>query len=243
MRKVFCEACGATYSISSNARSGSHYAFRCTRCGARMRVVVPEPDASVDREVADARRAAESRRLELEASVAALDLEMIRTNVQQLVEAPLSVVAAADIEAFERDHGVTLPSDYHRFLTTIGDRAPGPLGGLIPFGHGLPDDDDEHHLLDDDTRDRIGKPFPGRDTGDEDADDEHNGALDFDDFAHGVVPLASADMLTAWLVVHGTEAGRVWECDGGSWYRAATPLCRPVSFREWYAVWLSQNRR
>ena len=55
----------------------------------------------------------------------------------------------------------------------------------------------------------------------------------------GVLPIAEFDDngVSYYVVVHGDERGRIWEVDGG-YSPAASPLCRPLNFREWYALWL-----
>src|SRR5512142_2282534 len=45
----------------------------------------------------------------------------------------------ADVISFERRHKVSLPDDYRRFITEIGNGGAGPYYGVFPFGK---DDDD-----------------------------------------------------------------------------------------------------
>src|SRR6516162_3039220 len=55
---------------------------------------------------------------------------------QYKLNPPLPV---SSIEAFEERHGVSMPEDYRRFITEIGNGGAGPCYGVLPFGK---DDDD-----------------------------------------------------------------------------------------------------
>jgi hypothetical protein len=41
---------------------------------------------------------------------------------------------AAEVEAFERKHSITLPDDYKYFLTQVGNGGAGPFHGVLPLG-------------------------------------------------------------------------------------------------------------
>lgn len=179
---------------------------------------------------------------ELERRIAALDWPAIKSVVLELADATPTPVPLSEIERFEQECGISLPSEYREFLLRIGTPAPGPGDGLVPFGRSFPHDDALPPELRDfpalaaQERACLRLPFPGRNpsdgnTGDDDDDGEDLGG-------DGLLPLAT-DLCGYWayLVVSGTERGRVWECEDGM-HPARTPLGRPVSFREWYAVWL-----
>jgi hypothetical protein len=174
---------------------------------------------------------------ELERRIAALDWPAIKAAVLELADAPPTPISLAEIEAFERGYGISLPGDYREFLLLIGTNAPGPGEGLVPFRCGFPDEDGRFLEVDDEGWSRLRLPFPGRHP-DRGADEDpelgtFDGWLD-----EGVLPLAT-NLSDFWahLVVTGPERGRVWETDGGT-FPAPTRLGRPVGFREWYAEWL-----
>lgn len=169
-------------------------------------------------------------REELERRIAAYDWATIRKAVLALSASPPTPIPVDEIEAFERTYRISLPDDYRRFLLEIGDGAPGPGEGILPFRHGV-------------IEEAVGVPFPGRNTGDDEADDEHNAEIDIVDWHNGVLPIAEFDEngVSYYVVVHGEERGRIWEVDG-EYSPAASPLCRPLNFREWYALWLDRQR-
>jgi hypothetical protein len=195
--------------------------------------------------------AAERRRV-LEEHVQLLDLPAIGAAVAKLPSAPptLSPITSARIQEFEQRCGVVLPDEYRAFLLTVGDGAPGPWGELVPLGYEPDPSTGDLGPLSDEFCARICEPFKGIGDGeldehDEDEDEEDEEDDDGESWDEvnwdGVLPLAwGGDTMWAWLVVTGPERGRVWETENGDWFPAATPLCRPVTFREWYAVWLHE---
>jgi hypothetical protein len=186
----------------------------------------------------------DAARADLERRIATLHWPAIKSAVLELADSRPTPVPLSDIEAFEQECGVSLPDEYREFLLMIGVPAPGPRDGLVPFGCGFPHDGDlppelwEFPVLSEEERGSLRLPFPGRHTGDENADDDRDDDAMENWHAEGVLPLAT-DLSNYWafLVVTGDERGRVWESEDGT-HPALTPLCRPVSFREWYAVWL-----
>jgi hypothetical protein len=166
------------------------------------------------------------------------------------------------IEAFEERHRVSLPEDYRRFITEIGNGGAGPSYGVLPFGK------------DDDDRDWEGgglvgdpsKPFPhtsawnlpesfweGEPKTPPDIpleEDRLMEAWDRELEAHywnpaimnGAIPICHKGCaLRQWLVIHGDQRGFVWD-DNRVDNAGIAPVLRksgePVTFADWYMGWL-----
>jgi hypothetical protein len=193
--------------------------------------------------------AAAARRVVLEERIRALDHAALAAAVAGLpptLPRP-TPITLAQIQEHEARWGVVLPEGLREFLLAVGDGAPGPWGGLIPLGKQRNPSTGALEPLPEEVSARMREPFAGRgpvDVGgdpiedEEDGDDEHDWITE-DPSLDGVLPLAYGGCaMWAWIVVTGPERGRVWETDSCGWSPAATPLCRPVTFLEWYAVWL-----
>lgn len=242
MTTFSCGACGASYGLPDQVRAGARFSIRCHVCGAQIHIEVPSPGTSSTPPLGATTAAAERRRV-LEEHVRLLDLSAIKAAVAKLPSAAptSSGVTSSRIEAFEARWGIVLPDEYRAFLLTVGDGAPGPWGGLIPLGYEPDPSTGELVPLSEEIGARIREPFKGSTDGAESelAEERDDGDPREEATWDGVLPLAwGGDTMWAWLVVTGPERGRVWETESGSWFPAATPLCRPVTFREWYAVWL-----
>jgi hypothetical protein len=190
----------------------------------------------------------DAERAELERRIATLDWAAIKGVVLELADSPATPVPLADIEAFERQCGISLPDDYREFQQIIGTfESDDPLD-LVPFGCGAPDDGGlfwNYPRLTDEECAWLRLPFPLRNTDDEDDDDDDDDEAEecWDWGPEGLLPLvANVDVgcstYSAYLVVTGDERGRVWEHDKDGMHPAETRLGRPVSFREWYAEWI-----
>ena len=140
---------------------------------------------------------------------------------------------ASVVEAFEARHGVSLPEDYRRFITEIGNGGAGPYYGLLPFGQGRRTTRDwESGGLVGDLSQPFphvaawnlsesfwqGEPDPPPGTPPEEEDrlweawdeelEEHywNPAI-----MNGAIPICHLGCaLRQWLVIHGEQRGFVW---------------------------------
>jgi hypothetical protein len=154
----------------------------------------------------------------------------------------------AEVEEFERRHGVRLPSDYRTFVTEIGNGGCGPgncFEGLYPF---------QHSAGPDWPGDSLCRPFPpaeppeGLDrwppvpVSEETRKHYRNGLLLLSHYGCGIL---------ACLVVCGARYGEVWIDDfanGGlilpaqdSWVVSPPASGGGPSFAEWYEGWLDQQ--
>jgi hypothetical protein len=174
---------------------------------------------------------------------------------------------AAVVEAFEGRHGVSLPEDYRRFITEIGNGGAGPYCGLFPFGK---DDDrawEGGGLVGDPSKPFphtpawnvsesfwLGEPDPPEGTPLEEVDrlweawdrelEEHYWDPAIMDGAIPICHLGCA--LRQWLVIHGERRGHVWN-DFRADCRGLSPLLggsgEAVTFTDWYTGWLDDSLR
>ncbi|HVX64001.1 MAG TPA: SMI1/KNR4 family protein [Pirellulales bacterium] len=180
---------------------------------------------------------------------------------------------ASVVEAFENQHGISLPDDYKLFITTMGNGGAGPSYGLFPLGEyddgrkwedgcfvgdvGQPFPFTEAWNLPQSFWDKEPNPPPGTPVEEEDrmtaAWDQ---ILDEQYFApqimNGAIPLCHIGCgLYQWLVVNGVQRGYVWN-DGRADHAGLSPLLNdrgePMTFTDWYLIGLcsdgpSTNRR
>lgn len=134
----------------------------------------------------------------------------------------------SELAAFERTHGVTLPTDYRRFLLEIGDGCVDgpPAEGLLALGR-VPD---EHYRSADEALARLREPFTATETwirdDEPDADGVDRGAL---------VLGTDGDGAHYLLIVTGPARGQVWSYADV----AVAPLDPPVDFLGWVEDWLA----
>ncbi|GAA4597944.1 hypothetical protein GCM10023194_74160 [Planotetraspora phitsanulokensis] len=65
------------------------------------------------------------------ATIAAADPEHERFGAKRHRYALGPILAEAEIDPFEAEHGVTLPEAYREFLTVVGDGGAGPHPGMF----------------------------------------------------------------------------------------------------------------
>jgi hypothetical protein len=205
-----------------------------------------------------------------------IDYDEIRSKLKVLQgsELPYAAPQAYEIHPplteheviqFEREHQVTLPSEYRGFLIHVGNGGAGPHG---VFRLGEMDDGWGHKLWqeNDGFVGILSKPFShtnrwndlkGQPEYDESQavekgyEDRYIELLDkFDekywsgDQVHGAVPICHRGCaLRNWLVITGPEAGHVW-CDDRADCNGLYPFQENgldrVRFIEWYNHWLEK---
>jgi hypothetical protein len=184
----------------------------------------------------------------LEAAVGVLDWAGVRTALLKREFAVPDPARSEEIETFERRWSIRLPDTYRQFLMVVGNGGPGPLGGIYPLGHELDLGDDRMMPLSNESCARLREPFL-EDAADryfdergdvrDELEDDALAEFEFVITPPGVLPVAfGAGSVSAWMVVNGRRAGQMWESESGVLTPIATPLCRFVSFFEWYAAWL-----
>ena len=147
------------------------------------------------------------------------------------------VASEADVRSFETRHGVTLPSDYRLFITTLGNGGPGPAAyGVLPLGAVAddlrPDERSYWSELPD-----IARPFPFTHywlwEGWEGGDVSTEGTSE--QVSHGSIMLGNDGCGMYWhLIVTGPDRGIPWQLCG----EGIQPVCPKRSFTEWYEDWL-----
>ena len=163
----------------------------------------------------------------------------------------------AELAAFERAHGFTLPDDYRAFITRIGNGGAGPSYGVIPF-RGKDSEDYTDY-------DALGTPFPYAtaynpldilaDDADEDdeADEDDDAASDrFSDYCHafdsrGAFYLCHHGCASrSLLIVSGPCRGQVWSDEVANNYGYAPSVdatSTRQTFTSWYMAWLDEAFR
>ncbi|MBI2373598.1 MAG: SMI1/KNR4 family protein [Deltaproteobacteria bacterium] len=159
--------------------------------------------------------------------------------------------------AFEKGHRVTLPEEYRRFLTRLGNGGAGPFYGIFALGN-----------MDDGPWVRgfvgnLGVPFPHTTAWNlpqarlwtpqyfetEEAEHEWSESLDAEYWnpaiMSGAVPICEHGCaLRTWLVVKGPEHGHVWfdarvDHQGVRPHEDATG--HRMTFGAWYERWLAES--
>jgi len=261
-----CAACGAVYGIERRKLGSRGIRIHCGQCKAVITVrldapaaVPPAPNAVV-RSSADA-PALSSTRPSFDQCTSWLRVLMdtpARASTDTMKEpwkfAPTCSRAA--VAEFEQTHGITLPEDYVRFITEVGNGTTGggaydvfPLGmtvrddgygPLIPFKPSVPD--------------ALARPFQhglatwsGGDFADEIeeyTDECGEPAPTFDaEITPGAFPVAYEGCGEwCYLAINGTDGGTVWEWANGWLAPVPTQWLRPVNFTEWILGEVARQR-
>ncbi len=142
----------------------------------------------------------------------------------------------ADVEAFERAHGVRLPVEYRWLVTQLGNGGEGPpYYGVEPLSDRLTESvptlapESNHNR-------RLAQPFPGREEFWSDWEPERADAA-WEEHEAGRLLLGTDGCALLWvLAVAGPAAGQVWMLS----QHGATPG-QPVGFLEWYVHGLADR--
>jgi len=166
-----------------------------------------------------------------------------------------------EVSSFERKHRVRLPADYRDFVAAVGNGGAGPYYGVFPLGKM----DGASGQLESWQEDNgfigtLSEPFPLRESWNDltgmpseelghDNEQEYWNRLEgfekkywASSRMNGAIPICHEGCaLRVWLVVSGSEAGRLWH-DGRADYTGLRPVLlkngTPATFASWYREWL-----
>jgi hypothetical protein len=170
------------------------------------------------------------------------------------------------VESFERQHRISLPDDYKRFITEIDNGGAGPFYGLFPFGEDESGPWKPGELVGD-----VGKPFPHSKawnadeslwsqrpviTGETPEAEEDRLYEEWDrvleqecwspHLVNGTIPIADRGCaLREWLVIHGGQRGFVWtdyRADEVGLFPLKNSRGQQMTFSDWYSFWLDNLR-
>ena len=209
-----------------------------------------------------------------EESMEELDPSQVRIAMQRLSASQPAVfggsghhftlnppLSEADVLAFELQSHVSLPIDYRRFITEVGNGGAGPYYGIFPLGYM---DGTSSKLQSWCERDGfvgvLSEPFPHREAWNDLSclppeelidtnQDEYDRRLEAFEKSYwassnvnGALPICHMGCaLRIWLVVAGEEAGHLWR-DGRTDDTGLSPLALKdgsrATFSTWYRAWL-----
>jgi hypothetical protein len=140
-------------------------------------------------------------------------------------------LAESSVDAFERQHGITLPADYRAFLCEIADGGAGPYYGLATLRAASEDRD-------------LGIPFPFIESTEgmscERVKVKATGYHQYEEFGGSVGGILEVShrgcVIYACLVVRGPAFGTMWEIRED---------CYPmgITFGQWYHRWMLDMRK
>jgi hypothetical protein len=195
------------------------------------------------------------------------DTALVRTLLGELQTAAPGVslnrpIKERELLAWEREHGVQVPTEYRTFLLEFGNGGAGPGFGLWPLGKWAPMRDALEAIAP--SLGDLRAAFPHRDAwnlSDErinppdfdtlDEEDAWGDARDAEYFAASLVNGAfwichHGCAIYSMLVVTGAERGNVWR-DGRGEYTGISPYTtddgKRLSFGDWYLDWLEAEVR
>lgn len=165
-----------------------------------------------------------------------MDPQLLRIR-ETLAERRLSLnppASEAHVRAFEERHRITLPDDYRRFITELGDGGPGPPDyGLVPLGEPKSDMGPQERRFWTELP-LVRHPFPfTRYWVWEDGEESSEGGEA--DICRGSIYLGTDGCAMYWhLIVTGPDRGIPWMLSG----EGIQPVCPKRTFLPWYEDWL-----
>ena len=195
------------------------------------------------------------------------DLEVFGADTHEYTLTP--VLTSKEVAQFEKEHKVTLPLDYVAFITQVANGGVGPFYGLQPLSEACINEE-EMMITGKSTSTSLQKDFPhtalwnpieeleaidnkitiANEKKDHDleeelyeerltiiAGEEHDyGRLNLCDYGCGI---------TLFLVVTGQQKGIMWTDDrindGGLYPSIELENDSPLSFLDWYELWLDSS--
>ena len=170
------------------------------------------------------------------------------------------VLSESEAAAFERDHGIVLPSDYRQFAIQVGNGGAGPFYGVFPLGF-MDDNFDQRPWQENDGFvGTLSEPFRFQEewndlSGYPEADLMKRDETEYErqigrfeskywssELMNGALPICHEGCaLRIWLLLTGEQAGKLWE-DRRSEYKGLRPVLlaggSAATFSEWYCEWL-----
>lgn len=154
------------------------------------------------------------------------------------------VKTAAQVSAFEREHGIVLPDDYRQYLLHVGNGGAGPFYGMLPLTASGP-------------ADQLSTAFPlsgawnmtyEGDPGDKDAYLRWEAVYSDNKWRSGLLTICDFGCGDdVCLVVAGEEYGHVWmddRCGGGGIYPDTSfGQTGRITVLAWYELWLDTSLR
>lgn len=175
------------------------------------------------------------------------------------------VLSERELRKLEEKYSFTVPPDYRRFLTNVGNGGAGPYYGILPLGK-----NDDGTSWEEGGVGNLSLPFqhteawnlpptfwaempgPGGEVTEEEEDElweafDQKLADEYWNLAvmQGAIPICHQGCaLLDWLVVTGPLAGNIWR-DMRADYKGIEPLKNsdgtPMSFSDWYLHWLDTH--
>lgn len=153
----------------------------------------------------------------------------------------------AEIATFETAHGISLPSEYRRFLKELGNGGAGPGYGIFPLGEG------EEEPLADEVLQNLAQPFPHDASWNDTSlieDDGFGGFVPSEAYYARSVMAGAMEIATEGcalfylLVVSGPRAGEIWfdrRADGKGLAPLTDEQGTALTFDAWYMRWLDNS--
>ena len=143
-----------------------------------------------------------------------------------------------ELSYFERQHKISLPTDFRKFLLKVGNGGDGPPEyGLLKLGEYNKNDVPEY--LNNGYGNKLSVPFKYQEhwvwDGEEDEPEFENKVRETE---YGCLALGHDGCGMFWLlVVNGPQKGKVWQTTESG----IVPCAPSLTFTEWYENWLNGN--